>query len=222
MKILNNDTYLLLIDEEAEIKGGPFLCYNPLKITWDDDVVLYQGAMPEYNYRGLQKIIAYYPLNSEAKELDLPLLPNPFKEEVNIEKLAISSFGYKPTKVDNSIILSLSKGYIRGFQDGYKAATKQFSLEDMKKAIEMARIGFKNYPSDSFKSINNYIKSETNKIIQSLSTQQFPSEFIPEYEIVPDQNNYGSGEIFSTNMKEVLKTITNSEGKEVLVGTYKY
>lgn len=81
-----------------------------------------------------------------------------------------------------------------------------FSLEDMKKAIEMAtHINPNN--TDRF-----YSKEE---IIQSLSTQQLPKEFIPEIEQYTQ--NYHKDIWYNR-----IKTITNSEGKEFLVGTYKY
>lgn len=215
-KLISTQDYLLLIDEEAEIKGSPFLCYNPLKITWDDDVVLYQGAMPEYNYRGLQKIIAYYPLTKEAKELDLPLLPNPF-EGVDVEKLACKKYDIKEAinDYDERYYNSHNVAKAEAFIEGYKAAQAkgQFSLEDMKKAIEMAtHIN----PFDT----SRFYSSE--EIIQSLSTQRLPKEFIPSYKIDCVKVNC-NGECGECNyMEKILKTITNSEGKEELVGTYKY
>lgn len=109
----------------------------------------------------------YYPLNSEAKELDLPKLP-PFEED-NIEKLALEEV----TKISKKQFLSLGTlaNIGDGFILGYKAAqTKEkYSLDDIKKAIEMAQ----EVDSDSVSSL--YTKEE---IIQSLSTQQLPKEFI--------------------------------------------
>lgn len=222
MKLLTTKDYLLLIDKGAEIKGSPFLCYNPLKITWDDDVVLYQGAMPEYNYRGLQKIIAYYPLNSEAKELDLPLLPNPF-EEIDVEKLACKKYNIKEgiNDYDERYYNSHNVAKAEAFITGYKAAkAKQFSLEDVKKAFNAGydlntweQLGVPNEERD-------YLNEH--QFIQSLSTQQLPKEFISEYEYIESVDELWEFQDDDSLPKRKIKTITNSEGKEVLVGTYKF
>jgi len=60
---------------------------------------------------------------------------------------------------------------------------------------------------------NKYTEEE---IIQSLSTQQLPKEFIPEIRIINQDYRFERGQ------RKELKTITNSEGKQELVGTYKY
>lgn len=151
------------------------------------------------------------------KKLRLGKLPNPF-EEVDVEKLSEKANGYayygKP----------LGEKYLafkEGFIEGYKATqqSKQFSLEDMKKAIDRAYcIGY------SDKKINEHchlgIKREE-EIIQSLSNQQLPQSFIPEYigggEYLAGE--IGGNEIWAEYPKE-LKTITNSEGKQEIKGHY--
>src|SRR5690606_13674129 len=56
---------------------------------------------------------------------------------------------------------------------------KQFSLEDVKKAIEMAR----EYDFVQFTNGETEYKYTEEEIVQSLSTQQtYPKEFIPEWE----------------------------------------
>lgn len=90
MKLVKNDMYLLLIDDEAEI-----LCrYKEILLSKDESLLC---RITETNYkqhfRGINivsnvevaisyhqtndfyKVIAYHPLSKEAKELDLPLLP---------------------------------------------------------------------------------------------------------------------------------------------------
>lgn len=218
MKLVKNDLYLLLINEETEIDRKETL------FIFESDTGLVNTINKEYKKNGFDsKIIAYYPLTKEAKELDLPLLPNPF-EETDVEKLSEKANGYayygKP----------LGEKYL-AFKEGYKAAqSKQFSLEDMRKAIEMARLMTDDGVGDVFdtESISGLTelctyglrdKYSEEEIIQSLSTQQLPKEFIPDTEI-----GYASQELIDKGFmyEEVLKTITNSEGKEVLVGIYKY
>lgn len=67
-KLIQTKDYLLLIDEEAEIKKDDYFLL--------DDKYIYKDGGDMANDTA-KKIIAYYPLNSETKELDLPLLPNP-------------------------------------------------------------------------------------------------------------------------------------------------
>ena len=67
MKLLQTKEYLILIDEEAEIKEGDYYLDGTNSLF-----------TPQHNFfaiKSFNKAIGYYPLNSEAKELDLPLLP---------------------------------------------------------------------------------------------------------------------------------------------------
>lgn len=200
MKLIQTKDYLLFIDEKAEIKGTVCLCYNSIKNTWDEDIILHQGAMPEYHFIGFQKIIAYYPLTKEAKKLNLPLLP-PF-EKVDIEKLVSNSTIHIPTNQDDRELINCRNFY----REGYKAAQSK-QLELLKRAIQLA--------SDA-----ENIEEVEQEILQSLFTQQLPKEFMPEYNVHMEAMDMPRIHI----QKEVktLKTITNSEGKEELIGTYKY
>ena len=44
-------------DEEINQNTNPCWCLNTIKKTWNDDVVYFQGAMPQYHYIGFKKII---------------------------------------------------------------------------------------------------------------------------------------------------------------------
>lgn len=206
-KLKQTQDYLLLIDvENRGIECGE-VGVNMRHSKLEVETRNMGGYGSDKYYWWYKKCIAYYPLTKEAKELDLPLLPNPF-EEVDVEKLAqeytMSIFG----ELDDFIDIT------EGFKAGYKAAqsNKQFSLEDVKKAIEMARMTF---PTDKL-SCDRY---STEHIVQTLSTQQLPKEFIPEYQRVRDLDNRDINGDY--NSKLILKTTTNSSGKIELVGTYK-
>lgn len=166
MKLIQTQEYLLLIDEEAEIK------YNT--IIFESDTCLINVAGKDYVHNKTDsKIIAYYPLNSKAKELDLPLLPNPFKED-NIEKLA-DNYAVDVQKVHPADSFIAKQSYI----EGYKAAqNKQFSLEDMiafgKKCFYK---GFDKSENDDANCFTAW-REESNELVQSLSTQKLPKEFI--------------------------------------------
>jgi len=162
-KLIKTDLYLLLIDEEAEINKIGTLIY-------ENDTNLINITGVDYEPQGLySKIIAYYPLSEEAKELNLPLLPNPFEEEP-LMKQASKLRELRGYHKDNHY------SFCGGFIEGYRAAqSKQFSLEDMKRAIEMAReMDCSNYDYYGYCE-KTYTEEE---IIQSLSTQRLPKEFI--------------------------------------------
>lgn len=196
--------YLLLIDEEAEIKEGDyyFSKNNNIVTTCDSKEEAKECAVLRHNDF---KIIAHRPLTKEAKELDLLLLPNPF-EEINIEDLSEKADDYacygRPL---GEKYLAFKKGFIEGYKT---AQSEQFSLEDLKKAynygLNRGSLG---------------LDSDFNEYIQSLSTQQLPKVFIPEY---INTNSYGSKTNGYDSGNFILKTIINSEGKEEIQGTYKY
>jgi hypothetical protein len=90
---------------------------------------------------GAYKIIAYQPkmINKElekyAPELNLPLLPE-ITIENDVEKLAeqyVNSISYKAMKED------FAQGYLMAaFINGYKTATKVYTEEDLREAIQYA------------------------------------------------------------------------------------
>ncbi|TXG85501.1 MAG: hypothetical protein E6R13_02055 [Spirochaetes bacterium] len=226
MKLINNNMYLFLIDEEVKIKEGVYYLtklgniYKETPRFFEDD-----EENERFSNRNMYKpVIAYYPLTKEAKELDLPLLPNPFEEEIDIEKLSYTKYPVSPQKR-------------RVFVEGYKAAQSkvQYSLEDIKKTVGMARTLFEENMFDieeilgltEVSTHNMILKYSEEEIIQSLSTQQLPSEFIPEYEDIGYPCSYPPKEMHRVNENSFYvpiqtKVITNSEGKEELVGTYVY
>lgn len=246
-KLIQTKDYLLLINEEAEIKINESTydfeicpCFGKNKhtegIVWSfDDKRMHIGNFIETTQTGdsgydiikingycLYPIAAYYPLTKEAKLLNLPLLPNPF-EKVDVEE--------EFNRVDDEKIRYSTEEYLEwsaykiGFFDGYIAAqSKQFSLEDVEQIL---------FDYDNVDWSKREHKQPTiiwlKEKIQSLSTQQLPKEFIPEYE--DGCLNYTDNKTCDKpcdNMfclpkgKLELKTITNLEGKQELVGTYKY
>lgn len=204
MKLLQTKDYLLLIDKEAEIK------YNT--IIFESDTCLINIVGKGYIYNKVDfKIIAYYPLNSEAKELDLPLLPNPFKD-VDIERLADKWFlinNYNKEDLIHSHTIPNCITNKNLFIEGYKSAQSK-QLELLKRAIQLA--------SDA-----ENIEEVTEEIIQSLSTQQLPKEFVGWLNKKKCPYDFTSRcTIDRCDCEFVFETIVNSEGKEEIQGTYKY
>jgi hypothetical protein len=247
MKLLQTNTYLLLIDEEAEIQKGDLMYDNHLVGLCNCTKVV--NKLP-YSYTSsfinVDKVIAYYPLTKEAKELDLPLLHNPFEDKVDVEKLAEEYLqkwrGLNNVHLSNIIHADRCKN---DFIAGYKAAqqsNKQFSLEDIKTVIKWLN---KNYSLIEDELFEPYIGKEDevpdvffhsvyeealNRGIQSLSTQRLPKEFKPIMVcgrcLKPDDNDedcWSAKECSrNTDFPDTFKTITNSEGKQEIQGRYVY
>lgn len=168
MKLITTNEYLLLIDEEAEIKKEEY----PLIVLDTYSNRLHNYLTSEWGSNAsdyYQKIIAYYPLTKEAKELDLPLLPNPFENELN-----------RSLKRAWDTIHPLDRN---SFVEGYRAAqSKQFSLDSMRKAFETGR-------NFQLTGENNF-----NELIQSLSAQQLPKEFVISDKFSTFEENIKNGE----------------------------
>lgn len=170
MKLLQTNTYLLLIDEEAEIQKGDLMYDNHLVGLCNCTKVV--NKLP-YSYTSsflnVDKVIAYYPISSEAKELDLPKLP-PFKKIIPNSEYEEGMFGYTDTEV---------RVAQNAFKEGYRAAqSKQFTLED----IEQILFDYDNvdWSKREHKKPTIMMKEWLKEKIQSLSTQQLPVGFIPE------------------------------------------
>lgn len=218
MELIKTKDYLLYVDEEAKIKCGNYY----FEATSETQINIANKELDKVHYR--QLILLYYPLTSEAKELDLPLLPYPFKEEVDIDQLA-----HDHVKKDMGSFYN-AEGFdtfrnVEFFIDGYKAAQpKQFSLEDIKEAL---RLCCKELQQEHIKGFTTFICSQK-EIIQSLSAQQLPKEFIPSYTKECDcYNEFCHSTMLSDNrhckdggIPKIL-TITNSKGRQEVVGEYK-
>jgi hypothetical protein len=237
MKLLQTNTYLLLIDEEAEIQKGDLMYDNHLVGLCNCTKVV--NKLP-YSYTSsfinVDKVIAYYPLTKEAKELDLPLLHNPFEDKVDVEKLAEEYLqkwrGLNNVHLSNIIHADRCKN---DFIAGYKAAqqsNKQFSLEDIKTVIKWLN---KNYSLIEDELFEPYIGKEDevpdvffhsvyeealNRGIQSLSTQRLPKEFEPI--MYPKYTQYYGFEEDDEIPVMTPMTYTNSEGKQEIQGRYVY
>lgn len=242
MKLVKTDLYLLLIDEEAKIFQMDYYIDNEYN-------TVFKATLSSDQYKGCKKVIAYYPLSKDTQELDLPLLPNPFEKEVdcwlfsafeNDSKYKNNEPFYSKVFFDHAEMKTFSTkhsfenkskfpNYVSNYWKYKAAQPKQFSLEDIKKAIEMAREADSiddivdlhivlNYPNADNSDLRiKYIEEE---IIQALSTQQLPKEFIPEYDLMNE--GYNKPEDYPYQECKVLKTIVNLEGRKELMGTYKY
>jgi hypothetical protein len=157
----------------------------------------------------INKIIAHLPINAPILK-GVPLLP-PLEDDIE-EHISFM----KAARVDNSNI-----NWVKGYN---KAKEKyQFTLEDLKKAIDMAWILAQEEES---------IFSAKEKIIQSLQQQKYPVGFECEmgkiYGCEDPKVCLRGCHVYDNSCKHPRidktkpKTITNSQGQTQLVGTYIY
>jgi hypothetical protein len=129
--------------------------------------------------------------------------------EDDVEKLAYRIYPAINTIDENGNDLDLNYGYRRGFEEGlkYKAATKVYSEEDLRKAF---RAGMEFIGED---------KGSYDEFIQSLKQPKTPKWFVVEMEYYGETLASASG--FSMKTEPILKLIAIN-GKTYLVGTYLY
>lgn len=128
LELIELDDQVLLVDN-INVSESPYVLWN--NKIYSNKIHSFTGV----KYEECKRVI------SSTKQLDnIPLLVI----EDEVEKLAINSFGHKPSKEDNDILLSLGKGYIGGFKEGYNKAKSRFKFteEDLRKAIDASKHGF--------------------------------------------------------------------------------
>jgi hypothetical protein len=212
-KIVETEEYTLAVSDEDASNSYIYFTGDPtgifktgIKYKSGNGNYFYQDAITGMSDTYLttisKKIIAYKP-KGNAPELDLPLLPY---VEDDVEKLAESYY------------TQITLAERTAFKFGYKAATKVYSEEDMRKAYNK---GFSEgvikgtcsmvYKHESFEE---YIQS----LKQSKTT---PKWFVAETvcDQCLDDETVDSCYCNFGNYKTVLKT-TTINNKTYLVGTY--
>jgi hypothetical protein len=167
-----------------------------------------------------KKIIAHQP-KGNVKELDLPLLPEIVVED-DVEKLAEKEFPLLDTKWCRTGVVEEENlqllGHRRSFIKGHKAATKKYSEEDLRKALNEKAIHFKIGYTKEFGVNGKYTKSD-DEIIQSLKQPKTPKT--PKWFVAETEDIFHSPSPIGMSVDTVLKT-TTTNGKTYLVGTYLY
>jgi hypothetical protein len=163
-------------------------------------------------YLGAKKIIGYQP-KGNAPELDLPLLPEMVVED-GVEGLAYQYY------ISNEHFKAADAFH---WANGYRAATKVFTEQDLRKAIAMAKmakthdglIDMDAWISNGYEgAIPAYTEDE---IIQSLKQPNTPKWFVAEMEETPNFER-SVGNIQANYIKRLKTTTIN--GKTYLVGEY--
>ena len=123
--VIEIEDYGIAVDDFQIKKGdSPCYCYNSIKSTWDNNIILYQGTMPEYHYIGFKKIIG-----SIGKRLDgvplIELVDNVENLVSDYDKSKCPHFKREHTPQEFYDVFDFA------FTKGYKANTNQYSEKDM-------------------------------------------------------------------------------------------
>lgn len=202
-EIIQTENYLLVVDD-SEIKEGNWYFDSTDKAALNPIYKRSQDLIEEYY--GCKKIIAHLPLNNSPMLEFVPLLP-PLEEDEDISNLTFQA--YKEQE-------KWTWGEFKDiFPAGYNKAKEKYKYteEQLKTAIHKAIIfSEENRKITSGEYAVKFYKFY-GELIQSPQQPKYPVAFECEMEL------YDEGG-FSPERKP--KTITNSQGQTVLVGTYKY
>jgi hypothetical protein len=219
LKLIETPEYILAVSDE-DIKESNYGLITSAVMT-------YEQMIKEWGEPLGRKIIAYQP-KSNTSELDLPLLPE-IVDNNDVDKITkvvmnkwvgtLSKMKISPEEIDE-----ITEEHSFYYLQGYKAATKVYSEEDLRRAIGAGlSIGY-----GSQFNVDNIVK-EVENIIQSLKTPK-AKWFVAETETVKSKyigrvqiGTTPSGEptYINEGYEEIqrLKT-TTINGKTYLVGKY--
>jgi len=212
LQIIETLDYILAVSDD-EIKEGSYMLshYKTLCKAGNSTLV----NMTSIEGTKCKKVIAYQPKNN-AKELDLPFLPEIVVED-DVEKFdkiitEESEYWYKATG-------SLTSCEIvkRAFSMGLKAATKVYSEEDLRKAFDFGTNEGYNYrDSEAIDEEPEELSEEDwNSFVKNLNTPITPKWFVAEK---VQKSNNGSIPVCQEWEYELKTTAIN--GKTYLVGHY--
>jgi hypothetical protein len=198
-KLIKTDNYLL-VGSNDDLRRGWFYCVRKNDIFQDEgeDVHCCNGDI---------RITAHLPLNNSPILEGVDLLP-PMEDDV--EKLADKLISCSDF-IDVLLVKEVWKSGYNKAKEKYKY-TEEDILIIRNKLVSMLPTGDVS-AWDMIMAASNYTKW-FDEYIQSLQQPKYPVAFECEMEVVgitDDGNNY----------IEQPKTITNSQGQTVLVGTYK-
>jgi hypothetical protein len=212
-KIIKTENYLLVVDD-SEIKEDDWV-FNSHKVEFAPQIY----KMPPHPIEGewwdeeelstTKKITFHLPLNNAPVLEGVPLLP-PLEDEVDKLSADYTEEWCGKRRVDVYIHDAFKAGHNKA-KEKYKY-TEEDILIIRNKLVSMLPKGDVS-AWDMIVAASNYTKW-FDQFIQSLQQPKYPVAF--ECEIV-DTSNMGV-----TLSYPLTKTITNSQGQTVLVGTYKY
>lgn len=126
---------ILVSYEEINEHTKPCYCFNSTKNTWDDDVVFYQGTMPNYHYKGFKKIIAGIP---ELPSIDFSALSEEECKNIGRAHSNDEWISELTKDIKDAHTLKTAKLCLRaGFNKAQSLNEKKFSEEDINKIREL-------------------------------------------------------------------------------------
>jgi len=212
LKIIETPDYILAVSDEkvSDVFPNYYWCIK------DNEFYRFSEDVMCDVEKGDKPIIAYQPKTKDVPELDLPLLSEIVVEE-DVEKLANEQWG------------NVHRTGVLGFIEGYKAATKIYSEEDLNGYLSFIEDNY-HYHSDTWHDADTdepiKRKGMLSAYIQSLKQPKTPKWFVAEMEEVSRLMTTDivekEGWVKVENSKytyQRLKT-TTINGKKYLVGTY--
>jgi hypothetical protein len=204
LQIIETSDYILAVSNE-KIKENCW--YENNNVLFLSDSIFDESNNPNQN-KNNKLVIAYQP-KGNTLELDLPLLPEIVEDEVEdnpkihdwVQEVILEE---GKTWNDQDALEPVYYGIVKG----YKAATKVYSEDDLRKAIMQAFLS-------GVERIEDYSEVESD-ILQPLKQPKTPKWFVAEMEEWLDQTHSEHG-----CYRQKLKT-TTINGKTYLVGTYLY
>jgi len=160
------------------------------------------------------EIIAYQPKHDKAPELDLPLLPEiSVEDDVNLK----AQYYAVSTKSPNR------EAHRMGYVEGYKAATKVYSEEDLRKAFE-AGMYFVGEDKGSYEQFIQSLKQPKTPCFPSHCLRECSDKCLypnktPKWFVAETEDIFHSPSPIGMSVDTVIKT-TTIKGKTYLVGTY--
>jgi hypothetical protein len=214
LQIIETPDYTLAVSDE-EIKESNW--YENNGVLFISDNIFDEGNNPNQN-KNNRLVIAYKP-KANARELDLPLLPE-IDVKDDVEKLA------EEYVIDESYLPVYKEECKRAYINGYKAATKVYSEEDLRKAIDFGiRYTDERMTTDIVSEIfdidcSGNLEETTQLFTQSLKQLKTPKWFVAETTGGGEYlaGTVGGNEIWA-EYPIALKT-TTINGKTYLIGKY--
>jgi hypothetical protein len=210
LQIIETTDYILAVSDE-EIKAGDYLYF------WNGQSgiihKLKENQSADNMYGSGLKIIAYQPKNN-APELDLPLLPEiSVEDDVNLK----AQYYAVSTKSPNR------EAHRMGYVEGYKAATKVYSEEDLRKAFE-AGMYFVGEDKGSYEQFIQSLKQPKTPCFPSHCLRECSDKCLypnktPKWFVAETEDIFHSPSPIGMSVDTVIKT-TTIKGKTYLVGTY--
>ncbi len=216
LKIIETRKCIIAVSEEMKIRVGDYYLSN-------GDIIYKATSLTDLEKlnrpnRTVKRILGYMPKTDCVSLVGVPYLPEITVED-DVEKLVENLY---QIETGNWQMNSITSEKRRAYIEGYKAATKIFSEEDLRKVIVMARKGKLYQVSESVVNIDGLYTSD--EIIQSLKQPKTPKWFVADvYETKKSDDPFTSIDVLIKLVrKDGNSVIINGSQAYELSGSYEY